>query len=141
MRSLHKKSQHSYKNNRARKNKGALFKKGVFPNYNCSHAPCAEKQVRDSTPLNSDPDQESVVRLGDSVANHVLSVCKCPWNPLVLPFNLQPLQTVPQSENPSATIGNSAKISDYENIIVKKTQLGNIFKCIGNLHERIFVCC
>ena len=130
MRSLHKKSQHSYKNNRARKNKGALFKKGVFPNYNCSHVRCVEKQVQDSIPLNSDPDLESVVRLGDSVANDVLNACNRSRDPLVLSFKLRPRQTVPQSENQSATIGNSANISDNENIIVNKTQLGNIFKYI-----------
>ncbi len=126
MRSLHKKSQHSYKNNRARKNKGALFKKGVFPNYNCSHVRCVEKQVQDSIPLNSDPDLESVVRLGDSVANDVLNACNRSRDPLVLPFKLRPRQTVPQSEK------QSANISDNENIIVNISQLGNIFKCIGN---------
>ncbi|KAH3862924.1 hypothetical protein DPMN_025899 [Dreissena polymorpha] len=79
-----------------------------------------------------DPDLEIVVRLGDSVANDVLNACNRSRDPLVLHFKLRPRQAVPQSENQSATIGNSANISDNENIVVHKTQLGTIFKCIGN---------
>jgi len=72
--------------------------------------PCVEKQVQDSIPLNSDPDLESVVRLGESVANDVLNACNRSRGPLVLPIKLRPHQTVPQSENQSATIGNSGQI-------------------------------
>jgi hypothetical protein len=128
MRQIKKTSNLSYKHNVARRAKGALFKKGFYPNYDINNSVNSASCSRNvDLPINQCP--ESFVRLEQSVADDVLNAAGQRLNSSVLPFKLRPRRA--QSKPESVKDSELACEGSNENFIVNSQKLGCILQLVA----------